>query len=268
MVTLSILGCKILQDEIVWLLKNDPNIDETIIVENDNVAEFEEKLDREGIAYAGIPPKDMPHAIGKRENDSFRVIIEIFELGLHEYPKDLKSRVYEEIERIRVFSDGLLLFYGLCGNVLGDVENDFSNEEKGFIVRILRDEERIVDDCIAATVGGSSKYCELLKAHSSKPTFFFTPMYASSWNELVSQNRHYSDPEKALKMTKMLFKEVGYSRVAKVNTGLTYVKDIDKKIKEFADLFEFEIIEIEGNQEIFKKCYYSIKDELQAHTTL
>lgn len=36
----------------------------------------------------------------------------------------------------------------------------------------------------------------------------------------------YSDPEKALKMAKKVNNLAGYSRAAKVNTGLTYVKKI------------------------------------------
>ena len=48
MSTMSIISCKILQDEIVWILENDSSIDEIIIVDNKNIQEFIEKLDRSG----------------------------------------------------------------------------------------------------------------------------------------------------------------------------------------------------------------------------
>ena len=35
MSVMSIISCKIMQDEIVWLLSNDPEIDKIIIVENE-----------------------------------------------------------------------------------------------------------------------------------------------------------------------------------------------------------------------------------------
>ena len=159
-----------------------------------------------------------------------------------------------------LFSNGILIFYGLCGNVLGNVEEDFCREKDGCVVRILRDDERIVDDCIGATVGGGANYLKLLKTHSKEPAFFFTPMYASSWRELLKIDKLH--PIRPLKMAKKVNDLAGYSRVAKVNTGLIYVKDIDKKIEEYAKLFGYGIFEIDGNQAIFKKCYLSIKNEI------
>ena len=102
------------------------------------------------------------------------------------------------------FSNGILLFYGLCGNVLGKVEEDFCLEKDGCIVRILRDDERIVDDCIGATVGGGANYLKLLKTHSKEPAFFFTPMYTHSWRELFNIDKLHSNPEEALKMVKKI----------------------------------------------------------------
>jgi len=47
-------------------------------------------------------------------------------------------------------TDGVMVFYGLCGNVLGSVENDLSQPE--CLVRILKDEDgEIADDCICVT---------------------------------------------------------------------------------------------------------------------
>ncbi|WP_407282612.1 DUF1638 domain-containing protein [Methanolobus sp. WCC1] len=163
-----------------------------------------------------------------------------------------------------VFSSGLLLFYGLCGNVLGNVEEDFNPEKDDCIVRILRDDEKIVDDCIGATVGGWANYIKLLKENSKEPAFFFTPMFAHSWKEFnVSGVDYDKDPEKAIEMDKMINDLAGYSRVAKVNTGLTYVKDFDEKIDEFAKMFGYSTFEVKGNQVIFEKCYFSIKDEIK-----
>ena len=76
-------------------------------------------------------------------------------------------------------------------------------------------------------------------------------------------DKYNPDPEKALKMAKMVNDMAGYSRVAKVNTGLTYVKDIDAKIEDYANLFGYSTFEVCGNQEIFKKCYSAIKDEIR-----
>jgi hypothetical protein len=80
------------------------------------------------------------------------------------------------------------------------------------------------------------------------------------WDRLI--NKLNSNPEKALKMAKKINDLAGYSRVAKVNTGLTYVKDIDAKIEEYAKLFGYSTFEISGTHDIFEKCYLSIKKEI------
>ncbi|WP_342305021.1 DUF1638 domain-containing protein [Methanolobus sp. ZRKC5] len=252
-----------MQDEIVWLFTNDHEINKIIIVPNENISEFTEKLNEQHVSYDIIPLEKIPSILGEMDECESIVIVNILELGLHAVPKILKSEVYQSIRKMIPFSDGILLFYGLCGNVLGKVEEDFCLEKDGCIVRILRDSERIVDDCIGATVGGGANYLKLLKTHSKEPAFFFTPMYASSWKELLNFDKYDPDPEKAFQMAKMVNDLAGYSRVAKVNTGLTYVKDIDTKIEEYANLFGYSTFEISGNQEIFEKCYFSIKDEIK-----
>lgn len=57
---------------------------------------------------------------------------------------------------------------------------------------------------------------------------------------------------------------VGYKRVAKINTGLTYTENFDDAIKEFAEIFDFEILELDnGNQKIFEDCYLKMKTEIK-----
>jgi len=266
MPVMSIISCKIMQDEIVWLFTNDSDINKIVIVENENISEFTEKLNEQHVPYEVIPFQNLQSVLEDIEKNKLTVVVNIMELGLHAVPKTLKYKVYQSIEEMIPFSDGILLFYGLCGNVLGKVEEDFCLEKDGCIVRILKDDVRIVDDCIGATVGGGANYLKLLKAHSKEPAFFFTPMYASSWRELLDIAKYNPDPEKAFKMAKMVNDLAGYSRVAKVNTGLTYVKDIDAKIEEYANLFGYSTFEVSGNQEIFEKCYFSIKDEIKNKT--
>jgi len=57
-------------------------------------------------------------------------------------------------------------------------------------------------------------------------------------------------------------RELGYRRVARVNTGLSYEPDFEKKIEEFALNFGFEIIELEGSTEIAQKSYKMMQNML------
>ncbi len=265
MTVLSILACKILQDEIVWLLSNDSEIDNILVVESDNISEFTKKLDEQYVPYEILPHDKVPDKVEENDEDKLNVVVNFREVALHMILNRLRSEIYKNIEEMTPYSNGILLFYGLCGNVLGKVEEDFPVDKCGSIVRILKDNEGwIVDDCIAATVGGCVKYSNLLKECNKEPAFFLTPMFANSWKEFPLTGYDFdTDPEEALRLTKMINDLGGYSRAAKVNTGLMYVKDFDERVEEYAEMFGYSIFEINGDQEIFENCYRSLKNELE-----
>lgn len=69
-------------------------------------------------------------------------------------------------------------------------------------------------------------------------------------------------PEKALEMMKLTHEMIGYRRVAKINTGFEYTTYFGARIGKFAGIFGFEVLELEGNQELFEKCYSRMKTEI------
>lgn len=275
---MSILSCKIMQDEIVWILENDSSVDEIIVVENENIREFSGKLNKVNIQHKILPIENIPllseinseydknsECENNSECEKYTVLIYLMELGLHKNPKELKNKVYKTVETLTPFSSGILVFYGLCGNVLGNIETDFEGNSFPCPVRILKDRKhRIVDDCIGATVGGTDNYLRLLKSVGDAGTYLFTPMYSKGWREFIELDKLHKDPAKALKMMKKTHEIIGYKRVAKINTGLEYTENFDDAIREFAELFDFEILEFNnGNQEIFEDCYGKMKVEIE-----
>lgn len=80
------------------------------------------------------------------------------------------------------FSDGLLLLYGLCGNVLKNIEKDFKHIDCSIV--LLRDfEGNPVDDCICATLGDDQTFMEVIKNVRGKRAFMLTPMWAANWEK-------------------------------------------------------------------------------------
>ncbi|TGC07504.1 DUF1638 domain-containing protein [Methanolobus halotolerans] len=260
MPVMTILSCKILQDEIVHLFENDPCIDEITVIKNNEEKDFLTKLDNAGLKYSQKHLKDMPYAVDREDREKYIVMVYLVELALHEFPKILREEVYRLLENVTPYSDGILLFYGLCGNVLDKVEEDFRHQESTCPVRILRDDKRIVDDCVGATLGGGEEYLKILKKFSDKGTFLFTPMFAHSWREIMRVDP--VKPEKTLKMLRKVNEITGYKRVAKIHTRLGYTPDFDKNVEEFARIFDFEIHEVEGNQQIFRTCYAAMKKDM------
>lgn len=105
MPVMSIVSCKIMQDEIVWILENDSSVDEVIVVENENIREFVEKLDKVNLQYKVLSLEDissLPEI--KSECNKYTVLIHLMELGLHRSPKELKIKVYETIKTLAPFS--------------------------------------------------------------------------------------------------------------------------------------------------------------------
>lgn len=260
MPVMTILSCKILQDEIIHLFENDTHIDEIIVIKNDQEHDLLIKMDRSDLNYELKLLNEMPLVNEREDNEKYTVVVYLVELALHEFPKILREEVYKLLREITPYSNGILLFYGLCGNVLDKVEEDFREQESTCPVRILRDDKRIVDDCVGATLGGGEEYLKTLKRFSDQGTFLFTPMYAHSWREIMRVDPE--KPEKTLKMLRKMNEITGYKRVAMVHTGLGYTTDFDKKVEEFAEIFDFEILKIEGNQQIFRSCYASMKKDM------
>jgi hypothetical protein len=163
-----VISCKIMQDEIIWILENDSSIDEIIVVENENIWGFTEKLNKANLQYKMHSLEEissLPEI--KSECKKYTVLVHLMELGLHRSPKEVKIKVYETIKILAPYSSGILLFYGLCGNVLGEVEKDFERSSISCPVRILKGKDhRIVDDCIGVTLGRFDNYLRKLKSVS------------------------------------------------------------------------------------------------------
>ncbi|MCL2550386.1 MAG: DUF1638 domain-containing protein [Methanimicrococcus sp.] len=266
MAVIGILNCKMLQDEIIYLIENDPEISDVTVIANGEHREFIQKLDEAGIFYRAAPMiRSIPDLARRCANDSagISLIVWNLELGLHERPKLLKEEVYKDLEIFAKKTDGIYLLYGLCGNVLGHVEDDF---QEICPVVILRDPDgEIVDDCIGATLGGRRQYLNLLRSFHGVGTFIFTPMYEATTNEFFNhcKDRKGFTEEQMIEMNKFMFETANYKRVARLETGLHYTKNTDESLKRFAATYNFEIFDLGGgNQKVFADCWQKLKNKI------
>jgi hypothetical protein len=231
MPVMTIIGCRMFEDEIMHLLENDPEIKEVLVVENEDCAGIKRKMTEAGIAYSVIPLEEIPKKSSGKEK-GLTLIVYMLELALHAIPENLKKTVYSKVE--------------LYGSPLGrspallralrkrsrKIEEDFKDLDCR--VCILKEENgEIVDDCIGAVLGGRKRYLEALKSCKGVGTFFLTPMWAVNWREMVRTAGLSQNPDD-ISMSKFVFDYAGYKRVARVNTGLAYEKDFDACVKEFS----------------------------------
>lgn len=256
MTIMGIIGCRIFEDEIVHVLSNDPEVKRIYLVKNKENTGILHKLKTQGLEPVVLPVYDIRTCL--KQNNEFSVIVQLQEIGLHMDPSRLKSITYTNLNLMSRFADGILLFYGLCGCAFSRMQKDI--EYIGCSLQLLQDRSagdavRPLEDCIAAALGGNSRYREILKSHTD--TFFLTPMWAANWKSAFRVDDKYG-----FEFTPEKLRELGYQKIARVNTGISYEPDFEKKIEEFALNFGFEVIELEGSTEIAQKSYKTMQNML------
>ncbi|WP_406660221.1 DUF1638 domain-containing protein [Methanolobus sp. ZRKC3] len=258
MPSLCLLACRMFEDEVVHLIEEDRD-SRIVLIDNGEDEGIKKKLDRLSIDYDTADAGEIANFLS--DNDELTLVVYFLEFALDADPHILKEEVYHSVEEIAGSIDGILVLYGLCGNVLGSIEYDF--RELDIPVRILKDRGgHVVDDCICASFGNQASYINAMKGEKQgEGTYFLTPMQAVNWKEMLVATRLTPDPDN-VEMTKMVFDYSGYKNVGKVDTGLHYEKEFDRTVNEFATTFGFKIRLFEGSTEVVDECYNSIKKEI------
>lgn len=258
MAVLGIVGCRIFEDEIVHVLASDPDIDSVCIIENEENNGLLHKLEAEGVEPVVLPFYKIKTDL--KCSNELGVIVQLQGMGLHVDPTRLKSETYTNVNLMSRLVDGILLFYGACGQAFSRIQRDFAHT--GCPLKLLQDRStgqstEHLEDCIAVALGGNSRYWEILKSHSD--AFFLTPMWAVNWKTAF---RVIDESPSGFEFTPEHLRELGYRKVARINTKLSYEPDFEKKIEEFSCNFGFEVIELEGSTEIVQKSYSQMRDML------
>ena len=285
MPVLSIIACRILEDELTRVLSRDHTLRHLFLVDNPDGMGLSTKLHAQNRAHLLVAGEEISDRIRELEKGNFGkiikplldifnfirgrasenareqelvVVVNVLKMALHSDGKLLKDEVYKNIRDMSLFSNGILLFYGLCGNYLGDIGNDLV--DLGCPIYFLTDnDDKRVDDCIAVALGGNKRYEETLSRYHGVG-IFFTPMWAFNWRDIDNE---VSNSSKSQSLGSML-NNLGYQKVAKLDTGLHYISDfeVESKIGEFARSYNLEIVGLQGNTEIADRCYRQAKDEL------
>lgn len=256
MTVMGIIGCRVFEDEIVHVLSNDPEVERIYLIKNKENIGLLNKLKTQGLEPVVLPVYEIRACLER--SSEFSVIVQLQEIGLHIDPARLKSKTYTNLSLMSGFTDGILLFYGLCGRAFSRMQKDFPYT--GCSLQLLQDRSTgesslPLEDCIAAALGGNSSYRETLKRHSD--AFFLTPMWAVNWKSAFRVDDKYG-----FKFTPESLRELGYRKIARVNTGLSYEPDFEKKIEEFSLNFGFEVIELKGSTEIAQNSYNAVQNML------
>jgi Protein of unknown function (DUF1638) len=238
---LGVIGCPILEDEIVYAVSRDKSIRKVIAVRTDDSANLVRKLNV--LKERPLIELIEPGTISSVEEHEFALLVLMQPMALHEDPQVLRQEVSKTIAEVARVSRSILLFYGLCGNAFKDMGPLM--ETANIPITVLSDGEgRPVDDCIAAVLGGTDGYLRLLKRYPG--VFYLTPAWAENWRELMSKMEITRGLDREdLSTIRWMFELAGYKLALKIPTGLGDQDLFDSRVAEFAQVFNFERGELE-----------------------
>jgi hypothetical protein len=237
---LAIVGCPVLEDEIIYLLAKDEGLTDIFVVEDEHSRNLLRKLD---IARPGAQRISETEIDDIPECDGRSVLVWMKSMGLHEEPKELGAEVARTVKVLDGNCSVVLLFYGLCGNAFKHMNILFEGVQTPVV--ILTDERgQTVDDCIAVPLGGTDGYLRLLKRYAG--VFYMTPAWAENWPDLIKKMEITRGTDmNNLDMLKMLFEMAGYNRVLRIDTGLGDREHFHEHVRNFSREFNFREVDLE-----------------------
>ncbi len=293
MPVLGIIACRALEDELAHVLSEDGGVRQLIIINNLDCFGLSRKLRSKNRPHLMASWEDVPEMlnggrkagpgmlagmlkplwkkihlhslIGKTgdADEEIIIVVNVLKIALHIDNKLLRAEVCKNIEAMSRFSDSILLFYGRCGNALQDIE--VPQGRNCPLSSLTDDSGEIVDDCIAAALGGNKQYAEALSSHQGVG-FFLTPIWASGLDYIDSEAKRYAI-EHHLKPKSFgdFLVELGYSKIAMLDTGLKFISDfeVESKVNWFAGLYRFEVLKLHGTVMVAEHCYRQAKDSLR-----
>lgn len=277
MPTLSIISCRMLEDEIVHLLSSDGQVEELLLLDGKEIQSLSRKLKSQNRPHILLAWESIGSHLQERQSgtgvfisrlgihtsraEGLTVVVSLLRLGLHSDLELLRTAVYDEIKRLSSFSDGILIFYGRCGDSLAHIEEDFA--DLSCPLYFLTDSQgRRIDDCIATALGGNEEYDRTLSDHNDVAVFL-TPMWASSWKSMKEEIASYGSGRDL----RAMLKGTGLKRVARIDTGLSFEKGFEEKVDGFAREFGLEKIDLSGGTSVAEKSYERAKSCLLAAET-
>jgi len=217
--TLGMIGCPILEDEMIYSLSTDDEDKDIYLVDSPQAHSIKRKLELNGIAFTSVDEWDFDKGYYEIDDERFNVIIIMNKLGLHSRPDELRSTIEGQIKWYRDRFDVIALYYGMCGNAGWDV-SEWASKKLRMPVFVFRGGDgEVCDDCIGVAVGGHSKYYAFVKKYTGM--LYVTPAIAENWNDFAKEMNMLRGFEALdIHSVKEMFQLFGYKNMVKIDTGI------------------------------------------------
>ncbi len=259
--------CPILEDEMVYNLLMDKDEKNLYLIENDNTKMLLPKLERNSLKYAMISEEDFIARKVQFPREKYNVVMWLRSMGLHSDPKKLKEAILADVCNVDGYVDGIMLYYGLCGQALLGI-CDWARENIKTPLTIFKDKYgKICDDCISVPVGGPDEYLRLLKKYPG--VMYLTPAVACSQDEFMEKNELFQGLE-SVDMTrtefmKFMLDSAGYKHALKIQTGLGNQEHFQAECENFVRKYGLELIYLDDewiSKDVVDRTYAEAKSFL------
>ncbi|MDD1743055.1 MAG: DUF1638 domain-containing protein [Methanomassiliicoccales archaeon] len=253
---LGIVGCQVLEDEMAYVVASDEEADNVLIIDSTMQKTITDKIKR-------MAPKKNVHCID--ENCGIReyqmpsgtsVILWLKPIGLHQSPPLLREEVLKAINRIEPLAQSILIFYGQCGNAFRSMEMITAGARVP--VTILRDDDgALIDDCFGTELGGRDEYRDFLIGQTA-PAYVLNTMWAANWRIFMHDMQMLRDPNN-VEEAKEVFRYMDYRTAVGLNTGLGDLDAFERRLQEFASIFDLELEHHRATLKIVERSYGEAK---------
>ena len=234
---LGMIVCPMLEDEAIYNIKNDPEIDDVYLVNTAFNETIIPKLRQHGVNYQTI--STVKALSGDFDKDKYSVIIWVMFMGLHEDIDMLNMEVTNQIITMCRSVDSIMLYYGRCGRGLDNICK-WASTNIPIPVMIFRNRDgTMCDDCICVPVGGTDRYLSLLRKYPGR--LYFTPAMASNFEGFLSSMELFNGLDtKNTEIMRLILDMAGYTEVMEFQTGMGDQKNFKENIRQFTEKYGLE----------------------------
>lgn len=239
---LGMIVCPMLEDEAIYNIRNDPEIDHVYLVQTAFNGTIIPKMRQHGVEYESI--SQATALKGDFPKDEYNVIIWVMFMGLHEDINMLNFEVTNQIITMMSSVDSIMLYYGRCGRGLDNICK-WASTNIPIPVMIFRNRDgSICDDCICIPIGGTERYLKLLRTYPGR--LYFTPAMASNFEGFLSSMELFNGIDtRNTEIMKIILDMAGYTEVMEVQTGLGDQENFRKNTLDFCEKYSLVHTEIE-----------------------
>ena len=272
---LGLIACPMVDDNLVYSMKKDPEEKNILIVDNKNNTSIKAKLEKAGIGYSTVVWNDVLSNNVKLDHDKFTFLIYMTDLGLHAEPEVLKSTVESLATEMQPYVDAIGFYLGTCGNYEWSPAKWC--EKKGYKPAATFCDKNgcLCHDCVGINIAGGPKYNEMQKKYVGHLYMF--PAMASNWdefNDADSANSAASEDSLTPEMREVLGIEPGhdgymrwllslggYEYILKLDTGIGDRENFEKDLQKVAERTRLKIkeaepgwVDLQPTDDLYAKC--------------